>query len=363
MLTTKRAPESAMSAFGVNGAAYEEAAFDAFSEKVAVDPQDLTGAAGAARALALEALRRDPTTAKALAILALAKPDLSARHGAALAASRLNRRNLTLQGLALEARLANEETTQVIETLDQILRVHPTYSREFYPVLGQALTDPATVPAFIRFLDGSSPWHEAFFTKYALARPELRANLATIRMERPVGDEEFDSRLVSGLAKDGNLSAAQRLFEFLSQDDDAQGEASGQIAWSSDFPPFDWDFTDEGDFRGQASRDGSELELFVRPGQGGVIAERIMAMPDTPFDLSFVHSDASSAQSEDVRIELTCTGETLPFFAQRLSVGENSLAVGSAPDCDQMRLVINARVFSGQTTLRSRISQIEIRQR
>ena len=46
----------------------------------------------------------------------------------------------------LEARLANGAYGPVVETLDQILRVHPTYRREFYPALGEALRDDRTIP-------------------------------------------------------------------------------------------------------------------------------------------------------------------------------------------------------------------------
>ncbi|MCK0129817.1 hypothetical protein [Erythrobacter sp. F6033] len=359
MLATKSSPDVAFQLFSANAAAYENAAFASFSEQAALNPNDLSGAARSARSLAVEALRRDPTSAKALALLALSEPETE-RHKAAIAASQLNRRDLTLQGLTLEARLANEETSQVIETLDQILRVHPEYSREFFPVLGQALENPAAIPAFVRYLDGSSPWHEYFFTNYAVGQASLRPNLATIRLEQPIGDANFDRRLVSQLAKDGEFATAQALFDHLNSAKGDEKSGTGQVGWSSDFPPFDWNFTDESGFRAQASLDGELLEIFARPGNGGAIAERIFAMPQTPFELRLEQNETNANQAENVRIELSCPGQSEPFLTERLALGRNQIAVAEAPGCDQMRLVINARAFSGEATLRARLSQIAI---
>ena len=358
MLATRSAPEAAIALFPANGEAYEWAAFNAFTE-AASDAEQLQPAAASVRSAALETLRRAPTSAKAHALLALAEEDVSARHEDALAASRINRRDLTLQGLVLEARLANGAYGPVVETLDQILRVHPTYRREFYPALGEALRDDRTIPVFKRLLDGSSQWHEFFFRNYAIGQPDLLVNLAKLRAERDLVDRDFDRRLIAGLVKAGELDAAGELFVALAGEDRAQ-DLAGQLEWRADFPPFDWQFTDESDFRAQASRDGEMLELYARPGQGGVIAQRILPVPPAPFALQLTQAAENASQADAVRIELLCPGQQQPFFTQELVAGANSLTVENAPDCEQMQLAINARAYSGQPTLRSELGRIEI---
>jgi len=48
----------------------------------------------------------------------------------------------------MEQRLASGDYRGVIATLDQLLRVHPEYSADFFPVLQQALVIPGTQDAF-----------------------------------------------------------------------------------------------------------------------------------------------------------------------------------------------------------------------
>lgn len=358
MLATRTQPTTAIAAFPLNGEAYEVAAFAVFTGSV-TDPEQLQPAAETARSLAIEAIRQDPASARAYALLALAQTDRARRDQVALAASRVNRRDLTLQGVVLDTHLANNDFANVVETLDQILRVHPTYRRDFYPVLGEALRDNRTVPVFARLLDGSSPWHERFFTSYALSQPDLLRNVAELRAMRDLVGPDFDRQLVANLVRAGENEAAARLYRQLSSDDQRDGGREG-LAWTAQFPPFDWRFTNESDFRAQVSRDGERLELFARPGKGGEIAQRILPVPQAPFSLRLTQFADNPSQADAVRIELRCPGAENPFLVQPLGEGENALRVEEAPACEAMQLVINARAFSGSPTLRSELGRIEI---
>ena len=185
MVATNRAPAVALSLFGANAAAREDLAYAAFTAQVS-EPDDLREAAQKVRGEALAAYRSEPASARALSLLAIANPDSDSRNEAVLLASQLNRRDLNLQGLALETHLARNDTTKVLETLDQFLRVRPSYNAEFFPLLGDAFQDPNNIDDFIRFFDGSSPWHDQFFIAYALRQPDLLPNLAQVRMARRI---------------------------------------------------------------------------------------------------------------------------------------------------------------------------------
>ena len=363
MVVTRSAPETAAALFPANGDAVERQAFARFSASVGTaegEVPDLRAAALAAEPLAQEALRRDPTSAQALAILALTQQQSSDVHARALAAARINRRDLSLLGLVLEAHLAQDDFAQTIQTLDTMLRVHPTYENRFYPVLGDALADPRTLPVFARILDGSSRWHTNFYARYALGLEDLRPQLAILRLERPLADREFDRELVRRLALDGRIEEAARLVQAVGGAS-RQSDASGALGWAAEFPPFDWRFSDESDFRAQASRDGRKLELFARPGRGGVIADRILITPQLPFTIALAVEDLPRGERESLRLELTCPGSTEPFLAQALGQGANRIEVRGAPaGCAQFQLAINARAWSGGTTLRSRLSQITL---
>lgn len=356
--TGRRLPETAMAIFPANATAFEAAASSTFT-KALRDPEQPQPAAAAARDLAIEAYRRDPSRARAIALLALGERDLARRDALALVASRSNRRDLTLQGIVLEAHLKEGNYSKVVETIDQMLRVHPAYRGEFYPILGQALRDERAVPVFARLLDGSSKWHEYFFTNYAITQVDLMANVARLREGRDLAGPEFDRKLVEGLVMAGEGEAAMRLYARLSPQASGR-DADGGLGWAAEFPPFDWKFTDESDFRAQVSRDGERLELFARPGKGGIIAQRILPVPKSPFMLALKLSAESPSKEESVRIELSCPGATQPFFVQPLALGANRLSVDRMPECEQMVLAINARAFTGRPTLRGEMSEITI---
>lgn len=366
MVAARSSPDTALALFPGNGAAKGLVAFNTFSAE-ATGPADFQRAAATVSAQALDTLRSDPSSAKALALLALARPDVSDRHASALSASRINRRDLTLQAIVLEAHLAAGDFPEVVETLDQILRVHPDYSSEFFPVLGEAFRDERTLPTFERLLDGSSPWHEKFTTAYAIRHKDLLRSLALLRQSRELGDEEFDSELIFRLARNGNFAEASALYAQLAGSGDSAGGAaesgSRTIEWNAEFPPFDWRLSERADFRAQPSRDGSQLEFFARPGKGGAIAERIVKVPQAPFDLQLDVDADDPRRAENVRIELNCPGVTQPFVRQKLEQGANTLRVSGAPGCEDMRIVIKARAFSGQSASRGELSRIELVER
>lgn len=360
MVTTKSNPGNALAVSGSNAAAREDLAYAAFTAQVN-DADDLRDAAQNVRNEALEAYRSDPTSSRALALLAIAMTDAERRHDAVLTASKLNRRDLTLQGLTLEAYLARKNTPMVLETLDQFLRVRPSYSAEFFPLIADAFANPANLTDFVRIFDGSSPWHERFFITYAIHEEELLSNLAVVRASREIGGENFDRQLVSKLAAARKADEAQQLVAAISTDSDAEPGADGALGWTSKYPPLDWSFRDRGNFRAQASLDGTKAELFVRPGQGGIVAERIVSTPTSPFTISFDQDAERANQAENVKLELRCADTRELFFEQELTNGANAIRVTELPTCSQMVIAINARAFRGEPTLRSELGQITIR--
>lgn len=363
MLAQRGSPEQAVALFSANGAARGLAAFRAFGENV-TDTAQIQPAAVAVRDEALAAWRLDPTSAKALLLLSLAKTEPAARHEAALSASRINRRDLALQGAVLEAYIARDDFENVVVTLDQILRVHRSRAGEFFPLLGEALRDERTIPVFARLLDGSSPWHERFLFAYGLEQEDLLPQLARLRTLRDLADADYDRLLVDRLARTGRFAEASALYQQLKSDDGSarSAAATGErvLDWAAEYPPFEWRFVDEGDFRAQESRDRERIELFARPGKGGIIARRIIAAPETPFTLKVEQTAESPSEGGAVRIELSCPERQQPFLSEALEEGANSIEVRGPLNCQAVRIAINARAFSGQPALRSELSRISI---
>ncbi|WP_427964010.1 hypothetical protein [Altererythrobacter sp.] len=357
-MTTRTAPDFAVSLFPANGLAREQLAAKTFTAGI-TEPDDAPEAARQAADIAVAAVLSDPLVPKAYAILALAQPEEAKRRAILDVASQINRRDLFLQGLVLQEHIAERNYPRTIETLDQILRVNPEYSREFFPVLVEALGEEETIPLFANMLDGSSPWHQRFLN-FAVGQREILPNLAVLRQDVFVDDENFDRRLIAGLAGQGDIAGAEALYRRVSGSDTGLGRY-GLLDWKSAYPPFDWRFVDQTGFRAQQSADGKELELSVRPGKGGIIAARLLRTPEPPFEIRNANRISPADQLRDVRLQLLCANSQTPFYDERFSNGADGFRIESLPqDCEHMILAINARAWSGRSALSGTIQSIEI---
>ena len=357
-VSTRKAPSIAVATFPANGLAREALAFQNFTLAVAEETEPAVAASQAVDQ-ALLAVKSDPLAPKAYALIALAQGEEGAGNDLLEAASQLNRRDLNLQSQLLQKHLAAEDYEKSINTLDQILRVHPEYGAEFFPVLTSALNEPGTVPLFAEILDGSSLWHRRFLN-FAVRRGGSLINLAALRPQISSADDLFDKQLIASLAAQGDAETAASIYQLVSPPQ-SQETSSGSLDWVSEYPPFDWQLVDEAGFRAQASRDGEELELFVRPGKGGLIAGRLMPVPSVPFALRIGHDIKPAHQQEDVNVQMTCTSNGQVVLDRTFEDGATVFQVPPLPaDCQFAVLAINARAWTGRSALRGSIGQIAI---
>lgn len=356
---TRSAPQQAVSFMPMNGQARERLAFAEFAAGV-TEPEDAPASARQTVPTALAALRADPLVPKAHAILAMASDDPQTKSELLAAASRLNRRELALQSLVLQEAVGNSDYASTVETLDQILRVHPERSQEFFPVLNSALTNAEAVPMFADILDLSSPWHERFLS-FSIGQRESLPDLALLREEISFGDESLDRRLIANLVKVSELDAAEKIYRQVTGKRD-EGFPWGILDWSADYPPFQWELVDQPGFRAQTSRDEGELELSVRPGKGGPIAARLLSNPKVPFEVRIEHRIVPVERMRDVQLNIVCATDGSPIYNERFSKQGDGFRITTVPaDCEHLALAINARAWSGRSALSGSIKQIELR--
>ena len=359
MVLLKVNPALSAELFPANGMALASLAFADYASNI-VDPAAPPPPSEKAVKLAEEALRKEPFAAKAYVVLAQAESDPDRKRAIIELGSSLNRRDLALQGLVLQERLADRDYPGAIETLDQILRVHPNRSQDFFPLLAGALAQDSTLPIFAKMLDGSAPWHERFLD-FAVGQPIVLTNLARLRLQLAIGEEDFDRRLIASLVQRGDIETAGKIYSFVASQEDVTAR-SGKLDWRSTYPPFDWALVEKTAFRAQVSRDGEELELYVKPGQGGVIASRMLTPPAGPFEIVITHSLEPAGQIEDVKVQLSCAGNPQPIVTQPFKSGTTRIDVSSVPGaCRYLALGIDARAWSGQAPIVGTISEISLR--
>lgn len=340
------------------GAGRDEAALADINKQPDIDQAELQVYAADAAQSARAALRYEPLLPRAHAILALSEADRGKKGRIINLASRLNRRDVVLQGVVLQSEIDDQDSLGTIATLDQILRVRPERGDQFYPLLTEALTQEVTVPQFVELLAKPVPWGESFLN-FAVRNPAALQNLASVRKATRIDNSDFDRRLIANLAAAEDMNLARDIYELIT--DRASGETRAQ--WASDYPPFDWSFADEARFRAQESASGDQLDFAVEPGHGGVLASRVVRVPQSRFVVSIPNTLEPAASRKDVKLVLTCWGSEQPFFEAPFRSGEGIFEVGSSPGCAHVQIAITARSWTGSSSVSGSLEQARVEAR
>lgn len=355
---TRKEPHNAALVAPWNGLAVEQFAVQAFRSGVS-DPAELTASAVNVRPIAQSAFARDPLTPKALALIALAQDDSQQKRQILEKAVVLNRRDLLLQGMLLEQKVADADYPGTLDALDRILRVNPQESQRFFPVLIQALAEDSALPALTSILDEGPVWQESFLQS-ALGDPEALPNLAKLRLTRGSVDPSFDERLIGALVNSDDLPRAFDVYRSATGGDAPTRLIKGStIPWQSTFPPLDWQFVGEAGFRSQIASDQKNLELFIKGGNGGSFAKRIIPNPGGQFLLAFQHSLTPASQVKDARVEVRCSKSDTILAQQNFVIGQNRISVSSA-DCAFIEISLIGRAWSGRSPLGGTIEPMRL---
>ncbi|MEQ5789347.1 hypothetical protein J3454_15755 [Erythrobacter sp. NFXS35] len=376
----RNAPELSRAVFPPNAVASERLAYAAFLDGVkgavgaarqdkaassaaqadgmpasAPSPADLQRLARSPAQAAREALKREPLLPKAHALLALSEADPQKRRRIVTLASNLNRREISLQALVLQQRAEANDYAATIDTLDQILRVHPERQAEFFSLLVNALTQRETRTAFSNLVRDPLPWRDAFLG-FAVGKPEALENLAAIRQDIDLDNRAFDQRLIAGLVAQGRIDEAASLYNLVAGSE--QGTPAG--SWQADYPPFDWQLADTPGLRAQSNSDGTRLEFSVDPGEGGILASRIIPAPSSAFEIRVPHELDPSSEREDLKLRVSCVGQITPFFEDTFANRKSVFAIRRRPDCQYLEVAIAGRAWTGSRALSGTFGELQV---
>lgn len=357
---THKTPGTALSLFPLNGRAEEELASLTFvSAAEGEDSKEVDAPRAKDRALA--AYRREPLTPEAHAILALAEQDEKVQSQIVSVAARLNRRNSRLQAVVLQGQVVNQDYPGAIATLDRILRVRPSRSPELFPTLLPVFAREGAVDEFARILDGSSLWHEAFF-RYAVRQPAALLNLVELRKRVSFHDQELDQTLLKNLVLEDELDVAYKFYKRLGEEGQST-ESQDALDWNTMYPPFDWKLTDRAGLRAQPSRTSAELEISAKPGEGGVVARRLIKSPEGPFVFGVEHDIKSDQALQDIDVGLYCgtAGKSVILDRSLANLKREFEIKKLSASCSFVELVIEARAWSGRSALDAKIKSIRLR--
>jgi len=366
--------EGALALNPANGPARANLAFERLYSSIEPvrpnDPNDAQEIAALAKAAlskaaanglgeARHAYQLEPLSPQAQTVLALAEPRPDARNQILEIASGLNKRQLMLQGMVLDKNIAEGSYPKTIETLDQILRVHPRESGRFFPILAQVLTLDTTLPQFIDLFAKPLPWRQQFLS-YALGEAGALKNLAALRTEVTLEDTKFDSRLISRLVEQGHLEEARSVYNVVRPGLQVNA-TSGHIEWQSDYPPFEWRLASERGLRADVIDGGSAILVDVLPGRGGVLASRLVPPAGPRFVVSIEHELDLAGRSDQVKLRLVCfeTGEPV-LDKQIIKPLERFVVETTLSRCRAYILEISGRAWTGSRALQGRVRSVKI---
>lgn len=307
----KKAPERAIQLPIVDANAYADLAMDkiAFAQAGADGGVD-----GDLASRALQTFRSEPTSSRAISLLALTRQLSGDTEGA---------RRLYADALMLSQRdrLANlsliEDASQrgkiafILERYDALLRTGGATADTLFSVLGSAMREEAIVPHLEASLARRPPWAEQFWLRVTPNKEaienvaKLRLRLLSRRMDNPAGN---DAEIVRRLVDNGHLALAYRLFRGVSQQE-VNGSGLLRNAEFDDTPgfvPFDWAIFSDAQYSTEVDPLIGALVVFIESSSNTLVARQLLKLPRGRYSVNIRTRDAEAARSTSLSVRIHC---------------------------------------------------------
>lgn len=333
-ITKKRAPDIAAQAFPTNGFSYQELAEDAVQAEIVENggalPSDVKGST---LTLARDAFRTEPTASNAVTILALSAKGAKKRKLMQKAVALSRRNSLSIAWMILDSGERND-LDDLLSFYDVNLRVSSASKDALIPVMVQALSDDRFLPAFQSMLLRNPPWATRFWGNISAHPPSLpnAARLRTSLIGRELSHVQYnDSSLIGNLVRYRQYEQAEDLYRMLSghQDENSVVDA-GSLNQPPTFLPFDWQVISDGDYASNIDVQRGTLDVNAVGGSSGVLARRIIKLPQTSLVLS-ADIDASDGNGALVEVRISCFDVKVSKqeMTIRLKTGKNEVVLPS----------------------------------
>ncbi|MGB3740218.1 MAG: hypothetical protein WA948_12810 [Pontixanthobacter sp.] len=340
-----------------------------------------TGALGAAydlaRQFARTAILRDPLAIDAATIYAAGLPTAE-RRDALIAASALNKRTRLLNGLLLQQYQQMGDPEGVLTVLDHTLRVRPSLRSQILPVMVALLNTRDAVPYFAEVLSDGPSWTNSFLVAAARDRTVAR-NLGALRIaldaadDRGAGESQTepitlatDRAIIESLIRNGILEEAAAVYRIASSDHNAAprtGAAGADpytIDWTNALPPLEWQFADDRGFYARTRMDETDLKISIRPGFGGVLAERFILLPNDATGIRLTHTIEPAEQRQNLNLKLTCATGGGPLIDTEFQSSPMELTWTRDTPCPIAQITVEGRAFSTDIRTSGTIAPITI---
>lgn len=282
----------------------------------------------AAKALARDALRSDPTAVLAAAtlglILATDGDEPNARRLLTYA-QRLSRRNVQTQLWSIEDAVTRNDVEGALRWYDVALRTKPEMSDMLYPVLSGAARDPAIRTALVRTLAKKPVWAENYIAYAARQEndPQGTAMLFTeLRRSGVSIPQPARAAVVNALLNAGKVDQAWDYYSTLRPGADRLRSRDPRFAALLETPSLlDWTPVNDSSIASsiQRTREGGSFEFSAPASIGGAVLQQVQLLPPGTYRLTG-HSDGIEQEAR-----------ALPYWALTCRSGQQELGRVAIP--------------------------------
>jgi hypothetical protein len=291
------------------------------------------------------------------AILSISQETPAGRRASTAAVARLSRRGRILNFAILQDAISRNDAQQSIDALNNLFFIYPGFVPRFLPTMVSYLGDPSNISQLRKILETDPAWADDFFVSNVSG--EVLVNMAQLRIA--LGDsvtltEETDRHLVARLASAGLWTESFDLRERLTDDVTITGEEA--INWQADYPPFDWNLADDRHLYARPDTTGLKLRIRIAPGQGGLLASRVVNVPADARSLSLSHSLVPASGLENLTLSATCVESQTELAATAFRPMTAKLTF-NGERCDWIAIAIAGRAWSNESAITGEIDRLE----
>lgn len=264
--------------------------------------------------LAKEAIAREAIYAPAYRALGFARLFLNDQAGARVLqfSDRISRRDLQTRIWLIENAVGRGDVNGALRHFDIALRTSTAAPEILFPVLDNAITEPAIAVAVTKLFATDPPWLRAF-AEFVVARGQNAVALSSIMTRLPAGLTQVDAptraALISKLVSDNEFEPARSLYRTVAADRDKAGPVrDGKFAQEPLWPPFDWAIVNGLDFGAEIAAGQGGLAFWAQPSVGGTVARQLIFLPKGQYALESSATQSASDRFSGPIWHVRCAG-------------------------------------------------------
>lgn len=328
---------------------------------------------GRADALARLALMKDATVVPAVATLGIDaqfRGDIRSARRLFGYSERLSRRDLQTQLWAIEDSVGRNDVPGALHHYDIALRTSRSAPDLLFPVLNDAIADPAIRLALTHTLAARPAWGGSFIDYAAGHAPDARSMAALFQDVQHSGGPVSpfaQSSAVHALLAAGEPDNAWRYYAFLRPGADRRRSRDGRFTAPATTPlPFDWVPVNDGGLLTsiQSNRNGGNFVFSAASGTGGALLRQEQVLPPGSYQLVGYGMDVDA-------------GDAHPYWTLRCKDGRelgridvpNSISPGRSSfagrfevpaGCPMQTLILIAQPSDAPSGVAGQINQVQL---